>query len=130
MAVRGVRGAITVPHNTAEDILEGTTELLSQMVCANDIDPDDIAAAYFTTTDDLDAAFPAAAARRLGWRYVPLMDAREMSVPGSLAQCIRVMLLWNTEKKSQQVTHIYLRNAQSLRPDLANNSMHEEQEEK
>lgn len=118
MAVRGVRGATTVPHNSAERIIEGTREMLSEMVRINKIAVDDIAAATFTVTDDLDAAFPAAAARQLGWCHVPLMDAREIPVPGSLPRCIRVLLLWNTDTTPQNVHHVYLRNATTLRPDL------------
>jgi len=116
---RGVRGATTVEENRAEAILEATRELLQAMVQVNGIEAADISSAIFTMTPDLDAAFPALAARELGWRYVPLLDAREIPVPGSLARCIRVLLHWNTDKPQDRIRHVYLRGAQSLRPDLA-----------
>jgi chorismate mutase len=117
MAVRGVRGATTAA-NEAGAILRATRELLGEMVTRNGIDVGDIAAGYFTVTDDLDAAFPAQAARELGWNHTPLLDAREIPVPGSLPHCIRVMLLWNTERSPDQVVHVYRNGAVSLRPDL------------
>ena len=118
MACRGVRGAVTVEHNSAEAILEATQELLQGMVVANSIDPSDLASAIFTATPDLDAAFPAKAARDIGWTNVPLMCAQEIGVAGALPQAVRVMLHWNTDKQSSEVKHIYLRGATSLRPDL------------
>jgi len=119
MAVRGVRGATTVPANDADAILTATENLLTAMVAANDIDVVDLAAAHFTTTNDLDAAFPAKAARQLGWRYVPLLDAWEIPVPGSLSRCVRVLLLWNTDRTQQEIVHVYQREAERLRPDLS-----------
>lgn len=118
MACRGVRGATTVEANDAQAILTATKELLEALVVANDISPDDLASAIFTVTDDLDAAFPAQAARQIGWDHVALLDSKEIPVPGSLARCIRVLLLWNTDKKQEEIRHVYLREAQSLRPDL------------
>jgi len=119
MFVRGVRGATTVACNDAEGILSATGELLEEMVSANGILVQDIAAAFFTSTDDLDAAFPAKAARLRGWQHVPLLDAREIPVPGSLPRCIRVLLLWNTDASQSRVIHVYQRKARKLRPDLA-----------
>lgn len=118
MPVRGVRGATTAMANEAGAILSATRELLVEMVARNGIDVDDLAAGYFTVTDDLDAAFPARAARELGWHHTPLLDAREIPVPGSLSRCIRVLLLWNTDRTPDQVVHVYRNEAIVLRPDL------------
>jgi chorismate mutase len=119
MAVRGVRGAITVEEDSAESILAATEELLLAICSANPtLRPADIASIFFTVTDDLQAAYPAQAARILGWGEVPLMDAQEIPVPGSMPRCIRVMLLWNTDLPQGEVFHIYLRDAVRLRPDL------------
>jgi len=120
MPVRGIRGATTVDLNTEEEILEATRSLLEEMVAANGVDPNDLAAAFFTVTADINAAFPARAARQLGWLHVPMLDGLEIPVPGSLQRCIRVLLWWNTERLPSQVHHIYQRRAASLRPDLAN----------
>ncbi len=120
MPVRGVRGATTVTRNVKEEILEATGELLKVMVEVNDINADDLASAWITTTPDIYAEFPAVAARhQLGWNFVPLMQSHEMSVPGMLPMCIRVLLHWNTEKGIHDVHHVYLREASRLRPDLA-----------
>ena len=116
--VRGVRGATTVDANTAECILDATQELLKEMISANGICSEDVAAATFTVTQDLDAAFPAKGARDLGWSHVPLLNAREIPVPKSLPRCIRILLLWNTDCPQRDVIHVYQREAQSLRPDL------------
>lgn len=118
MACRGVRGATTVGENGAEEILQATRELLLAMAEANGIDPADLVSVWFTLTADLDAVFPAKAARQLGWAHVPLMDAVEVPVPGSLARCVRVLMHWNTPKKQDQIQHVYLKDAKSLRPDL------------
>lgn len=122
MPVRGVRGATTVARNQKEEILERTRELLVHMIEANGIRTEDIASAWLTTTPDLYAEFPAVAARQLGWTQVPLMQSHEMSVPGMLPLCIRVLLHWNTEKAQSEIRHIYLREAAHLRPDLAPNT--------
>ena len=119
MMIRGVRGATTVAENTAQAIGEATGALLEEMVAANGIRPEEVAAAYFTVTPDLDAAFPATAARALGWQYVPLLDACEIPVPGSLPRCIRVLVLWNTDRAQQEIVHVYQGEATRLRPDLA-----------
>ncbi len=122
MPVRGVRGATTVDRNQKEEILERTRELLIHMVEANGIRIEDIASAWLTTTPDVYAEFPAVAARQLGWTLVPLMQSHEMSVPGMLPRCIRVLLHWNTDKAQSEIRHIYLREAARLRPDLASNA--------
>jgi chorismate mutase len=117
MHLRGIRGAITVETNSEGPILEATRSLLSEIVRANDVEPDEIAAVFFTTTPDLTAAFPAEAARQLGWQAVALMSGVEVDVPGALPQCIRVLLLWNTPRAQEQIVHVYLNQAQQLRPD-------------
>lgn len=119
--MRGIRGASTVDRNEREAIINATRELLEHMVQANDIDVEDIATAWFTTTPDLNAEFPAIAARRLlGWTHVALMDAHHMDVPGALPMCLRVLLLVNTARRQDEIVHIYLRGARVLRPDLQN----------
>jgi chorismate mutase len=116
---RGVRGATTVEHNTREAILSATRELLTRMVEANGIHPEDVASAIFTTTPDLSAEYPALAARQLGWHDVALLCTHEMAVPHGLKHCIRVLLHWNTEKLASEVQHVYIKGAVSLRPDRA-----------
>lgn len=118
MMCRGVRGATTADENTQEAILRATRELLQAMVAANGFKPDDVASAWFTVTPDLDAAFPAAAARQLGWDYVPLMDALEIGVPGALPMCIRALVNVNTEKRQDEIQFVYLRGAERLRATL------------
>ncbi len=120
MPVRGIRGATTICEDNADAIRLATRELLLAISEANPtLRPADIASAFFTVTDDLRAAYPAAAARELGWEEVPLMCAQEIPVPGSLSCCIRVMILWNTELAQNEVHHVYLHDAVKLRPDLA-----------
>ena len=114
---RGVRGATTVERDDREVILKATRELLGLMIRLNNIDPQAVASAIFTTTPDLLSAFPATAARQLGWLDVPLMCAHEISVPGSLGQCIRILLHWNTDTPQAEIQHVYLHEAQTLRPD-------------
>jgi len=106
-----------VEKNTAEAILAATSELLVLIVEANDLKVEDVASAIFTTTSDLTAAFPAKAAREMGWRDVALLDAQEIPVPGSLERCIRVLIHWNTEESAAEIKHVYLKGAQALRPD-------------
>jgi len=115
MYCRGIRGATTVERNESEEILAATKELLQLMVERNNLRLEDIASAIFTVTDDLDAAFPAAAARAMGWMEVPLMDAREIPVPNSLGKCIRVMLHVNTMRNAAEIRHVYIRGAVNLR---------------
>ena len=114
---RGVRGATVAEENTREAILEATRELLSQLVLANDLQPDDVASVIFSVTPDLTAEFPAVAARQLGWHDVALLDTIEIDVPGALARCIRVLIHWNTTRTAQEIVHVYLREAERLRPD-------------
>lgn len=118
-AIRGIRGAITVEADEPELILSATRELLESILRANDItDFDEVVSAIFTTTEDLKSTFPAEAARRMGMGQVPLLCAQEIPVPGSMRLCIRVLIHANTDRKPSEVRHIYLRNAQKLRPDM------------
>ncbi len=119
MSIRGVRGAITVAHDQAEEILSATRELVEAILQANPaLQPEDIASVIFTTTADLRAVYPARAARELGWTEVPLMCAQEIPVAESLPRCIRLLLHWNTELPQSAIRHVYLRDAAGLRPDL------------
>ena len=117
MPCRGVRGATTADSNSQEDILKATRELLALMIRRNGIEPEDVASAIFTTTDDLDAEFPALAARQLGWFDVALMCLHELDVPGALQRCIRILLHWNTDKPASEIVHVYIKGAANLRPD-------------
>jgi chorismate mutase len=116
---RGIRGATTVEANTAEDIIEATDDLLRALIALNDLRPDDVASAVFTTTVDLTAAFPALAARNLGWTEVPLLCAHEMDVPGALGKVVRILLHVNTLRRAAEIRHVYLRDARGLRPSWA-----------
>ena len=119
---RGVRGAITLndADDTRAEVMDATEELLCAMINANDINSEDIAAVYFTVTSDIQAEFPAAAAReRLGWRFVPLLNSVEIDVPGSMPKCIRVLIFLNTIKSQREIKHVYLRDAVKLRSDIA-----------
>ncbi len=113
--VRGIRGATTAGLNSKEAILEATRELLQSLVDANQVQPDDVAAAFFTTTEDLNAEYPAMAARQMGWQYVALIDVQQMKVPDEVARCIRVLLLVNTDKTPKDLVWKYLRGASGLR---------------
>ena len=115
MYTRGIRGATTVERNTEEDIITATGELLEKMIEANGIDPDYVASAVFTTTKDLNAQFPAAAARQMGWNNVALMCGHEMDVPGSLKMCIRILIHINTDKNAGEISHIYINGAKNLK---------------
>lgn len=119
MPVRGIRGATTVEANARGPILEATRELLAALVEANNLELEQIASALFTTTSDLDATFPALAARQMGWDVVPLMCAREIEVPGSLRLCVRVLLHANTNTPQAEIKHVYLRGAVGLRERVA-----------
>lgn len=119
MYCRGIRGATTVEHNQREEILAATTELLQLMVRQNALQIEDIASAIFSLTEDLDAEFPAVAARELGWTHIALMCTRELPVPGSLSKCIRVLLHVNTTRSLTEIQHIYIHGAASLRPTFA-----------
>jgi chorismate mutase len=113
--VRGIRGATTADTNTRDDVLGATKALLEELIKANNIDPNDVAAAFFTTTPDLNAEFPAAAARLMGWTYVALMGASEIDVPDAPPLCVRVLILINTDKAASEITNIYQRGAEHLR---------------
>jgi chorismate mutase len=117
MMCRGVRGATTADANTREDILRATRELLAVMIRQNGIRTGDVASVIFSTTSDLNAEFPALAARQLGWYDVALLCNHELDVPGSLRSCIRVLLLWNTEARQEDIVHVYIKEAVNLRPD-------------
>ena len=113
---RGIRGAITIRANSRKSILAATEKLLAAMVKANKADVKDIAAIFFTTTPDLNAEFPAAATRELGWSStLALLCGHEMSVPGALPRCLRVLMLINTEKGSDEIIHVYLGKAKQLK---------------
>lgn len=115
MRCRGIRGATTVVANTKKDILAATKGLLQKMVSANEVDAEDVACIFFTTTPDLDAEFPAAAARELGFSQAPLLCGHEMNVPGSLPMCLRILILFNTEKSADEIVHVYTKGARGLR---------------
>ncbi|MFZ5912183.1 MAG: chorismate mutase [Chloroflexota bacterium] len=120
MAIRGIRGATTVSADDEEQVLSATQELLTAILKANPaLRTEDIASAVFTVTEDIASAYPALAARQMGWDQVPMMCAREIPVPGSLLLCIRVLIHWNTELGQSAIQHVYLREATRLRPDLA-----------
>lgn len=114
---RGIRGATTVSENTAEEMLEATSDLLRALIQLNAIAPEDVASAIFTTTVDLTASFPALAARELGWTEVPLLCTHEMAVPGALGKVVRILLHVNTTRPASEIRHIYLRQARALRPE-------------
>lgn len=118
MHIRGIRGATTSNANAPQAILEVTRALLVEMVRANQVEPDEVAAVFFTATTDLNAAYPAEAARQMGWHAVPLLSFADIDVPGALPRCIRVLMLWNTPRTQEEIMHVYLRGAEALRPDL------------
>ncbi len=116
--IRGIRGATTVERDDAEAIISATMELLQQMAEENGIDPEAMASIFFSLTPDLSAAFPAEAARKLGWKWVPVICMRELSVPDALPKAIRVIMMAETSASQRAVRHIYLGRAESLRTDL------------
>ena len=119
MTLRGVRGATVAEADTPEAILSATRELLRSIQGANpSLEAEEIASAFFTVTGDLISAYPAKAARQMGWTQVPLICALEIPVPEGLARCIRVLLHWNTELSQGDIQHVYLRAAAQLRPDI------------
>ena len=119
MPIRGIRGATTVTADEPDLILQATRELLEEILAENEgMLPEDVASALFTVTDDLASTFPAQGARQMGWGLVPMLCAREIPVPNSLPRVIRVLVHWNTEIPQNEITHVYLRDAVSLRPDL------------
>jgi chorismate mutase len=116
---RGVRGATTVESNSRDAILRATRQLLALMIRRNQINPKDIASAIFTVTKDINAEFPALAARQMGWLEVPLLCGYEIQVPGSLGMCVRILVHWNTPLPQNEIHHVYIHDAVSLRPDLS-----------
>ena len=119
MPIRGIRGATTVAADEPELILQATRELLEEILAENEgMRPEDVASAIFTVTDDLASTFPAQGARQMGWGLVPMLCAREIPVPNSLPRVIRVLVHWNTDLPQDEITHVYLREAVKLRPDL------------
>jgi chorismate mutase len=115
---RGLRGATTAERDDADAILDATRGLLDALIRENDLRPEDVASAFFTVTPDLSAAYPARAARDLGWTHVALMCASEIPVPAGIPRCIRVLIHWNTDRSQAELHHIYLHEARTLRPDL------------
>ena len=119
MPIRGIRGATTVSADEPNLILQATRELLEVILEENKgMQPEDVASAIFTVTDDLVSTFPAQAARQMGWGLVPMLCAREIPVPDSLPRVIRVLVHWNTALSQSEIVHVYLREAVKLRPDL------------
>ena len=123
MLVRGIRGAITADSNTKQEIIEKTKELLIALKKENDFKIEDITSIFFSVTSDLNAAFPAQAARVLGWKQVPLFDMQEIDVPGSLPKCIRILIQVNCYKNQTEIKHCYLRGAKILRKDLVRETL-------
>ena len=119
MPLRGIRGAINVARNSRQEIFTKTRTLLETMVSANRIRERDVAAAIFTLTPDLNADFPAYAARDMGWTTVPMMCGSELGVPGAMKRVVRIMLLVNTSRSAKSIRHQYLGDTERLRPDLA-----------
>ncbi len=115
----GIRGATTVDDDTLDEVLAATQTLLQTLRDLNGFEPDDLASIFFTTTPDIRSTFPARAARRLGWTQVPMLCAREISAPSSVARCVRVLIHWNTDTPSADVRHAYLHDSRLLRPDWA-----------
>ena len=120
MKCRGIRGATTADANTKKCIFEATKELLQEMFEANSVDKDEVACIIFTTTNDLNAAFPATGARAMGLADIPLLCSQEIEVPKSLQSCIRILVLFNTNLKASEINHIYLKGAVSLKSDTMN----------
>lgn len=116
--LRAVRGAVQVQTNTVEKILESTIQLMNEIVSANRLEPKEIISAFFTTTQDLNAEYPAAALRKMGWGHIPALCAHEMNVPGGMPMVLRVLIHFTVKKKNGSVVHQYLGRTAELRPDL------------
>lgn len=123
MAMRGIRGATTARANTRDAILDATQELLTAIVQANNLDADEIASVIFAVTPDLDAAFPAAAARALGWNDVALLDTCAPRIVSDLPRCIRVLIHWSTDHAPGAIRHVYLYETRALRPDWSGSAL-------
>jgi chorismate mutase len=119
MSLRAIRGAIQVPANTSAEIAAGVQELISAILEANHLTPSDVISVFFTSTVDLNAAFPAAACREMGFSNVPLIGSVEVAVPGALDKTVRAMLHVETKATPEEITHIYLHGAAALRRDIA-----------
>lgn len=119
MAVRAVRGAIQVDANESAAILEGTSELVTEVMSRNHLTPADVISVVFSATTDLNAEFPALAARKLGFQDVPLLCCAEIAVPGAMPRVVRLMMHVETEAPRSAVHHVYLRGAAALRLDIA-----------
>ncbi len=117
--VRGVRGAVRADENNREAVHSATRKLIEAMMEANSLKPDDIISAFFTATPDLNADFPAYAARDLGWKHVPLLCAQEIDVPGAMTRVIRILFHVRKETPVDRIKHVYLGDTRMLRPDLA-----------
>jgi len=118
--IRGVRGAITIKENNEQEIFQATDRLVQKMIQVNDIEPEQVASVFISVTDDITEAFPAKVLRSLeGWGFVPVMCMKEITVSSALKSCIRVMMHINTTKSQQEINHVYLEEAVSLRPDLS-----------
>lgn len=119
--LRGLRGATTIEENTELEIVDATEKLMRELITINEVMAENVASVFLSVTEDIDAAFPAKALRRLeGWTHVPVMCMREIPVANSLKKCIRVMVHMNTDKKQTEIKHVYLEKALILRPDLNN----------
>ena len=116
--IRALRGAITCPEDTPDAIGEAVCELLPAIMERNGLEHDDVVSIVFTTSRDLTSAFPATAARTIGFGDIPLMCASEIDVPGSMRRCLRVLMHVYTARTRLEMRHVYLRDAQSLRDDL------------
>ena len=129
MFVRGIRGAITVDRNAKEEVIKRTKELLMALKKENGFKIEDMVSIFFSATSDLNAAFPAQAARELGWKQVPLFDMKEIDVPGSLPRCIRILIQINCSKSQQEIKHCYLRGTKILRKDLIKGTLDQKESE-
>ena len=119
MAVRAVRGAVQISGNDRDEILAGTTELVTEVMSRNELSTDDVISVLFTATPDLTAEFPALAARKLGFQEVPLLCASELDVPAAMPRVVRLMMHIETSKPRSALQHVYLRGASALRLDIA-----------
>ncbi len=119
---RGVRGATVAKSNTREAIMEATEELIRKLIDVNGIEEDQVASVIFTSTSDLNAAFPAAAARHIGWTRVALLGAQEIDTPEGMQRCIRVLIHWNTDRTLDEIQHVYMHGTEKMRPDLYPNN--------
>jgi chorismate mutase len=119
MASRGIRGATTVNENTEEAIIKATKLVLEEMIKENNVQPEDVSHVFISATKDLNAVFPARALRKFdGWTYVPIMCMAEIDVEQSLKSCIRIMMVVNTERKQEEMRHVFHNEAVTLRPEL------------